>query len=104
MKNVFLLFVIVSSIILFTCKKDELSERYKFLTGTVWQSDSMLANDIDASGPLGLLENFKGEAKFNTDGTGRFGIYTGKWTLAYNDTQIIIETDSLPIPQPDTRM
>jgi hypothetical protein len=45
-----------------------------------------------------MLEKFKGDAKFNTDGTGSFGTYTGTWRFAYDDTQIVIETDSLPIP------
>ena len=41
---------------------------------------------------------FKGDAKFNEDGTGHFGVYTGTWRFAYNETQIVITTDSLPVP------
>ena len=46
----------------------------------------------------GCLNNFKGEAKFNEDMTGYFGIYTGTWRFAFNETQIVITTASLPIP------
>jgi len=68
------------------------------LTGPVWASDSLLANGIDASGESGLLKNFKGDAKFNEDGSGYFGIYKGTWRFSYNETQIVITTDSLPLP------
>ena len=45
-----------------------------------------------------MLADFKGEAKFNEDYTGHFGVYTGTWRFAYNETQIVIKTDLLPIP------
>jgi len=98
MKRVFITFLIISNLILSNCKKDETSERFDFLTTPVWATDSLLANGMDASGEGGILEKFKGEAKFNMDGTGYFGIYKGIWELAYDDSQIIITTDSLPIP------
>jgi hypothetical protein len=82
----------------FACNKNSESERFKLLTGPTWGSDSLLANGVDASGPNGVLKNFKGDAKFNEDGTGNFGIYKGTWRFAYDETQIVIETDSLPIP------
>ncbi len=98
MKNLLILLVTLSSLILFTCKKDEASERFKLLTGPVWASDSLLADGIDASGPGEVLEKFKGEAKFNKDGSGIFGNYTGTWKFAYDETEIIISSDSLQIP------
>jgi hypothetical protein len=98
MKNLSLLFLISISLAIFSCNKDGESERFKLLTGPTWASDSLLANGVDASGPGGMLEKFKGDAKFNTDGTGSFGAYTGTWRFAYDETQIVIETDSLPIP------
>jgi len=81
-----------------SCKKNSQSEPFKLLTGPIWASDSLLANGVDAGGPAGMLENFKGEAKFNEDGTGYFGIYTGTWRFAYNETQIVIKTDFLLLP------
>jgi hypothetical protein len=81
-----------------SCKKDSQSAKFKFLTGPVWVSDSLLANGIDASGTGGILENFKGDARFNTDGTGYFGKYTGTWRFASAETQLVIMADSLLIP------
>jgi hypothetical protein len=98
MKNLVAFFIIILSVSIFSCKKDGESERFKLLTDPAWKSDSLLANGVDASGPGGVLEKFKGEVKFNKDGTGTFGVYEGKWRFAYNETQIVIETDSLPIP------
>jgi hypothetical protein len=98
MKNIAVLLILSGCFYFSSCKKDSKSEQFKLLTGPVWVSDSLLANNIDASGPLGMLTNFKGEAKFNEDGTGNFGIYPGKWRFAFNETQIVITTDSLPVP------
>ncbi|MDO9578992.1 MAG: hypothetical protein Q7J06_00245, partial [Bacteroidales bacterium] len=53
---------------------------------------------VDASSVGGLLEDFKGDVRFNEDGTGSFGVFTGTWRFAYDETQIVIATDSLPIP------
>ena len=98
MKNL-AIFIFISGFIFFSsCKKDSESENFKLLTGPVWQSDSLLANGIDATGPDGMLKNFKGEAKFNKDGTGSFGVYSGTWRFAQEETQIVISTDSLPVP------
>ena len=74
------------------------SETFKLLTGPVWASDSLLVNDEDAGGPGGLLENFNGDIKFNTDHSGSFGSYTGRWRFAFNESQIVMSSDSLPIP------
>jgi hypothetical protein len=98
MKNIALFLVICCCFQIFSCQKDTQSERFKLLTGPVWASDSLLVNGADASGPGGLLENFKGDVKFNEDYTGNFGSYTGKWRFAFDETQIVISSDSLPIP------
>jgi hypothetical protein len=99
MKNLALFLIISGCFYIASCKKtDTQSESFKLLTGPTWVSDSLLTNGVDASGPTGLLKNFKGEAKFNADGTGSFGIYTGTWRFSFNETQIVITTDSLPIP------
>jgi len=93
-----LILVVFGCILITTCTKDTQSEKLNLLTGPTWTSDSLLANGVDASGPDGMLKNFKGEVKFNADLTGNFGIYTGTWKFAYNQTQIVITTDSLPLP------
>jgi hypothetical protein len=68
------------------------------LSEPTWLTDSLLANGVDASVPGGVLEKFKGEAKFNEDGTGNFGKYTGTWRFNPEETQLTIITDSLPLP------
>jgi hypothetical protein len=80
------------------CQKETESERFVLLTTPVWTSDSLLADGHDASGPGGVLENFKGDAKFRKDGTGYFGKYTGTWRFSADESQLIISSDSLPIP------
>jgi hypothetical protein len=86
----FMIFLVIVS-----CNKDE-SERFKLLTGPMWVSHELLVDGEDAS--AGLLANFKGEAKFNEDGTGSFGELTGTWTFAQNETQIRISTPAYPFP------
>jgi len=98
MKNLVLLLILSVCVFVTNCTKDAQSDSFKLLTGPTWTSDSLLANGVDASGPDGMLKNFKGEVKFKEDLTGNFGIYTGTWKFAYNEKQIIITTDSLPIP------
>ncbi len=98
MKNLFLLLIISGCFYVASCKKNTESVNFKLLTGPTWTSDSLLANGVDASGPDGILKNFKGDAKFNNDYTGTFGVYTGTWRFAFNETELVIETDSLPIP------
>lgn len=96
MKNL-ALFLLISGLFYFaSCEKDKDSENFKNLTGTTWRSDSLLVNGIDAS--AGLLANFRGDVKFNEDGTGTFGNYAGEWMFALNETQLIITSDSLPLP------
>jgi hypothetical protein len=97
MKNIALF--VVSGLMLFAaCKKNSESERFILLTTPVWSSDSLLVNGTDASGTGQLLEKFKGDAKFNKDGTGTFGQYTGTWRFSYSETNIVIESDSLQAP------
>ena len=82
----------------FACKddkKDDPSERFILLTTPVWESDSLLLNGEDASFPGGMLEMFKGEAKFNTDGSGYFGEYTGTWSFAQNETELVILSNAI---------
>ncbi len=97
MKNFFLLLILSGCFIIFSCKEKE-SERFTFLTGVTWVTDSLIANGQDASGPGQLLENFKGEARFNKDGTGTFGNYAGTWDFSSNETQLVIKSDSIAIP------
>ncbi len=97
MKNLIIALIFITGLILFSCTKETPTQRYNWLTGVSWQSDSLLANGQDASDPGELLEKFKGEVNFNKDGTGVFGVYAGTWTLAYDDTQILIKADSLPM-------
>jgi hypothetical protein len=98
MKNIALLLIISGCLYFSSCKKDSQSEQFKLLTGSVWVSDSLLANGEDASGTGGMLEDFKGEVTFKEDLTGSFGIYTGTWRFTYDETQIVITTESLPLP------
>ncbi len=98
MKNIFITLIILSSLSLYNCTEEVETDRYKILSGSVWQSDSLLANGVEAGGPGQMLEDFKGEIKFNKDGTGVFGSYTGTWDLIYDDTEININSDSLPYP------
>ena len=98
MKNI-LMFLLISWIVIFyACEKDEQSEKFKLLIAPTWVTDSLLAGGVDASGPGGFLEKFKGEAKFKEDGTGTFGKYTGKWLFNPSETQVTITTDSIPLP------
>jgi len=97
MKNLALMFII-AGIVIVSCNKEDNNSQVSLLTGHVWTSDSLLANGLDASGPDGMLKNFKGDAKFNEDGTGYFGIYEGTWRFAYDNTQLVISSDSLAFP------
>ncbi len=99
MKNHFFLLLLFTASLLFSCQKKEVeNDRFELLTKPVWQSDSLLVNGLGAGGPGQVLEKFHGEAKFNRDATGYFGQYTGSWRFADDRSQIVIVTDSLPIP------
>ena len=97
MKNFFLLLAITGFFIAFSCKEKE-SERFKLLTGPVWHTDSLLANGVNAGGSGGLLAKFNGDAKFEKDGTGYFGKYKGTWRFSADESELVISSDSLPIP------
>jgi hypothetical protein len=97
MRNFFLLIILSGCFVIFSCKEKD-SERFSFLTGVTWVTDSLIANGQDASGPGQLLADFKGEAKFNEDGTGTFGNYTGEWNFSSGETQLVIKSASLAIP------
>ena len=101
MKRTGILLFAMMNLLVVACNDDDAdnrSERFKLLTGAVWVSDSLLVDGADASGPGQMLENFKGEAHFREDGTGTFGVYSGTWSFAANETEIIILTDSLMFP------
>lgn len=101
MKNFTLFIIIISGILLYSCSKEEeevILTPYQMLTGNTWHSDSLLADGEDASGPGELLEKFKGEAHFRTDGTGTFGEYSGEWTLSEDNSEITIITTEMPLP------
>lgn len=99
MKNITIpVLAVLAAVMIFACTKEEESERFRLLTSTTWKSDSLLVNGEDASGPGGMLEKFKGDAKFEKDGSGYFGIYKGSWRFSYGETNIVIESDSLQLP------
>lgn len=97
MKNLIILLMLTGCLSVLSCKKESQTDRLTLLTTPVWKSDSLLVNGADASGTGGMLELFKGDAKFNEDGTGYFGSYTGTWRFATNETQIVITSPSLPL-------
>jgi hypothetical protein len=98
LKNLLLLALVSLVLALTNCSKEDENDPTILLTTPVWLTDSLLANGLDASNPGQLLAKFKGQAIFKTDLTGTFGIYKGTWRFIENQTQIIIQTDSLPLP------
>lgn len=98
MKNLAIFLLISGLFYAAACTGDEKSENFKLLTGPTWRTDSLLVNGMNAGGPGGLLNSFVGDVKFNEDGTGTFGSYKGEWRFATNETQLIITSDSLPLP------
>ncbi len=97
MKNIVVLFLTAGLLILAACNREKKSERFLLLTENIWASDSLLANGVDASGPGQTLELFKGDARFNVDGTGTFGQYAGTWMFADNETNLVISSPDLPV-------
>jgi hypothetical protein len=98
MKKAGLILLFFSSLVLVACDRDdedEVSERFMLLTSTVWLSDQLLVNGVDAS--EGLLANFRGEAIFEVDGTGSFGEYTGTWEFLENETRLRITPQGFPV-------
>lgn len=96
MKRILFLLLISAFVAVTACNKDKTSSRFDLLTAHTWTSDSLLADGVDASGTGQMLENFKGEAKFNKDGTGAFGQYTGTWMFVDSETNLVISSPSLP--------
>lgn len=99
MKNTLIsVLTVLAAVLLFSCSKDKESERFRLLTAHIWRSDSLLVNGQDAGGTGGMLEKFRGDAKFGKDGSGYFGVYEGKWRFSYGEANIVIESDSLQVP------
>lgn len=84
--------------VFYACNKEEISSRMDLLTAHIWVADSLLVNGEDASGEGEFLEDFKGDTKFNEDGSGYLGTHVGTWQFASKETQIIITSESLQIP------
>ncbi|MFN2314281.1 MAG: hypothetical protein ABR531_07465 [Bacteroidales bacterium] len=95
MKRHLLLFTLVMTIIVSSCNKENVSDRFTLLTSHTWTSDSLLANGVDASDPGEMLALFKGDADFNEDGTGTFGQYSGTWMFTDNETNVAIISPEL---------
>lgn len=90
--------ILMASLLIVSCRKEERSERFRLLTSHMWVSDSLLIDGEDASGPGEMLEKFKGDALFREDGTGYFGQYKGDWYFSNSETDITITSDSLLLP------
>jgi hypothetical protein len=100
MKNLLILLILTAVSVIFSCKKEDdepILTPYELLTTRIWASDSLLANGEDASGPGQMLETFRGNAIFNTDGTGVLGNYDATWTLSVDNTEITILTVDPPM-------
>jgi hypothetical protein len=98
MKKLLLLLLSAILFLSFGCDKEEKDTPFTLLTAHVWTSDSLLVNGQDASGPDGLLFGFKGDAKFDKDGSGTFGNHQGTWRFSSNETQLVITSEELPLP------
>jgi hypothetical protein len=96
MKNPLLFLLMAITIIVLSCNKEKVSDRFTLLTSHTWTSDSLLANGVDASDPGEMLALFKGDARFNEDGTGTFGQYSGTWMFTDNETNVAINSPDLP--------
>jgi hypothetical protein len=96
MKKSFLLIITIAAFVIAACdKEDEPSDRFRYLTQTLWAADSLLVNGVDASGAGALLEDFNGTVDFREDGTGTFGEFEGTWRFQQNETELLITSDSL---------
>lgn len=96
MKNLAIFLMVTICLFATSCKEKE-SDRFEYLTEAVWTPVSLLANGVDATGAGGLLAGFVGDAKFNADGTGTFGTYSGTWRFDVSEEKLIIITPSLII-------
>ena len=98
MKRAFFLIIMAGVFMWTACDKDDdPSDRFRYLTQTIWVADSLLVNGFDAGSPGGLLEDFRGDVDFREDGTGTFGIYEGTWQFQQNETELLIRSDSLTV-------
>lgn len=96
MKRTLFLFLVAALVAVASCNTDKTSDKFDLLTAHVWTSDSLLADGVDASGPGGLLEKFRGDVTFREDGTGTFGQYSGNWMFVDSETNLVITSDDLP--------
>lgn len=94
-----MLIVILVSLYFTCCKKDDenKSVNYLLLASHPWKSDSLLADGVEAGGEGELLHGFSGETRFNDDGAGYIGEYNGTWSFHSGETQLLIDSDSLPV-------
>ncbi|MEN8122377.1 MAG: hypothetical protein ABFS35_18675 [Bacteroidota bacterium] len=95
-----LIIILIIAVAFFACPnhEDVPSERFNLLTNHIWVNDSLLADGVEAGGPGETLEAFNGDTKFDVDGTGYIGTFTGDWGFNKNETQITIFSDDLLIP------
>ena len=98
MKKPVLLLLVLFLIVIASCKKTSESANFRNLTSITWKSDTMMADGVIADGPGQMLEKFKGDARFNADGQGYFGQYSGTWRFSNNEKYLVIESDSLAVP------
>ena len=98
MKKLLVLILTITGLIAFSCDDTDVTANFSNLTSNIWAADSLLANGVNAGGPGELLEDFNGILLFNEDGTGTFGVYEGSWYFAYEETQMVLSSDSLIMP------
>lgn len=96
MQKFAIFFVFSALVIAFACKKDEQTERFKYLTTPVWEAESLLLNGEDASNHE-VLGKFIGEAKFNKNGTGYLNESAARWRFLNNESQLLIDPDDLQV-------
>lgn len=98
MRNIICISFITIALLLTACSKEKESERFRLLTTPVWVSESILVNGVKPEGDWDFLNEFTGEAKFNKDGTGYFGSYTGEWRFNEAETEITIVPAAIGLP------
>jgi len=96
MKKFIYLSLVALVLLLVSCSKDEKSERFILLTTPVWTTESITATGADTTGVGVLIKLIRGDAKFNPDGTGTLGMFSGQWSLSDDENQITITTLALP--------
>jgi hypothetical protein len=96
MKWLSVLLMAAAGLMIAACGEKE-SERFILLTTPVWVADTLYSDGVDAGNPGELLYKFRGDAKFQKNGTGYFGAYEGKWMFNPDETKVTITSDSLPV-------